>query len=96
MGLLIAIFSAGITGAAVAAATIQLRTLKGVSRPAIATVIPTSNNPFVLLDAGANPDSTPDMLQQFAVMGSIYSREILGVLSPCRSFKHWGGRSKGK
>ena len=78
-----AIFSAGNTGAAVAAATIQLRTLKGVSRPAIATVIPTSNNPFVLLDAGANPDSTPDMLQQFAVMGSIYSREILGVLSPC-------------
>ncbi len=77
-----AIFSAGNTGAAVAAATIQLRTLKGVSRPAIATIIPTSKNPFVLLDAGANPDSTPDMLQQFAVMGSIYSREILGVLSP--------------
>ena len=46
-------------------------------------VTPTSNNPFVLLDGGANPDSTPDMLQQFAVMGSIYSREILGVLSPC-------------
>ncbi len=77
-----AIFSAGNTGAAVAASTLMLRTLKGVSRPAIAAVIPTSKNPYVLLDAGANPDSTPEMLQQFAVMGSIYSREILGVSSP--------------
>ena len=77
-----AIFSAGNTGAAVAAATLMLRTLKGVSRPAIAAVIPTSESPYVLLDAGANPDSTPEMLQQFAVMGSVYSREILGVSSP--------------
>ena len=77
-----AIFSAGNTGAAVAAATLMLRTLKGVSRPVIAAVIPTSESPYVLLDAGANPDSTPEMLQQFAVMGSIYAREILGVSSP--------------
>ena len=77
-----AIFSAGNTGAAVAAATLKLRTLKGVARPAIATVMPTPKNPFVLLDAGANPDSTPEMLQQYAVMGSIYSREILGVKNP--------------
>jgi len=78
-----AIFSAGNTGAAVAAATLKLRTLEGVSRPAIATVMPTSSlDPFVLLDAGANPDSTPEMLQQYAVMGSIYSREILGVDNP--------------
>ncbi|MAI20573.1 MAG: phosphate acyltransferase PlsX [Kiritimatiellaceae bacterium] len=77
-----AVFSAGNTGAAVAAATLKLRTLKGVSRPAIATVIPTSQKPYVLLDAGANPDSTPEMLQQYAVMGSIYSSEILGVASP--------------
>ena len=77
-----AIFSAGNTGAAVAAATLKLRTLEGVDRPAIATVMPTPRNPFVLLDAGANPDSTPEMLLQFAVMGSIYSREILGVENP--------------
>jgi glycerol-3-phosphate acyltransferase PlsX len=77
-----AIFSAGNTGAAVAAATLKLRTLQGVDRPAIATVMPTSTNPFVLLDAGANPDSSPEMLQQYAVMGSIYSREILGVKNP--------------
>jgi len=77
-----AIFSAGNTGAAVAAATLKLRTLEGVDRPAIATVMPTSKDPFVLLDAGANPDSTPEMLLQYAVMGSIYSREILGVANP--------------
>lgn len=77
-----AIFSAGNTGAAVAAATLKLRTLEGVDRPAIATIMPTPKKPFVLLDAGANPDSTPEMLQQYAVMGSIYSREILGVDNP--------------
>ncbi|WP_372846323.1 phosphate acyltransferase PlsX [Pontiella sp.] len=77
-----AVFSAGNTGAAVAAATLKLRTLRGVSRPAIATVMPTPERPFVLLDAGANPDSTPEMIQQYAVMGSIYSREILGVKNP--------------
>jgi len=77
-----AIFSAGNTGAAVAAATLKLRTLKGVARPVIATVMPTPIKPFVLLDAGANPDSTPEMLQQYAVMGSIYSREILGEKNP--------------
>lgn len=77
-----AVFSAGNTGAAVAAATLKLRTLKGVSRPAIATVMPTPEKPFVLLDAGANPDSTPEMIQQYAVMGGIYSREILGVENP--------------
>ena len=77
-----AIFSAGNTGAAVAAATLKLRTLKGVSRPAIATVMPTVKDPYVLLDAGANPDSSPEMLQQFAIMGNIYCREILGISAP--------------
>jgi phosphate acyltransferase len=77
-----AIFSAGNTGAAVAGATLKLRTLEGVARPAIATIMPTPKDPFVLLDAGANPDSTPEMIQQYAVMGSIYSREILGVDNP--------------
>jgi glycerol-3-phosphate acyltransferase PlsX len=77
-----AIFSAGNTGAAVAAATLKLRTLEGVARPAIAAIMPTPKDPFILLDAGANPDSTPEMIQQYAVMGAIYSREILGVKKP--------------
>ncbi len=77
-----AVFSAGNTGAAVAAAQLKLRTLKGVDRPAIATILPTPTKEFVLLDAGANTDSTPEMLQQFAVMGSIYCREILKRENP--------------
>ncbi len=88
-----AIFSAGNTGAAVAAATLKLRTLEGVSRPAIATIMPTPKSPFVLLDAGANPDSTPEMLQQYAVMGSIYSREILGVENPSVGLLSIGGEA---
>lgn len=77
-----AIFSAGNTGAAVAAATLKLRTLPGVDRPVIAAIMPTQETPFVLLDAGANPDSTPEMLLQYAVMGSIYAREILAIANP--------------
>ena len=88
-----AIFSAGNTGAAVAAATLKLRTLEGVARPAIATIMPTQVDPFVLLDAGANPDSTPEMLQQYAVMGNIYSREILGVKNPSVGLLSIGGEA---
>jgi len=77
-----AVFSAGNTGAAVAATTLKLRTLEGVDRPGIATVIPTPVKPFVLLDAGATTDCTPEMLVSFAVMGMVYSREILGQSDP--------------
>lgn len=77
-----AVFSAGSTGAAVVATTLKLRALEGVLRPAIACVIPTPHRPFVLLDAGATTDCTPAMLWQFAVMGSVYSRAILGTDQP--------------
>jgi glycerol-3-phosphate acyltransferase PlsX len=77
-----AVFSAGNTGAAVAATLLKLRTLEGVDRPAIATVMPTLKAPFVLLDAGATTDCTPENLLQFALMGSIYSSKILGVEKP--------------
>lgn len=77
-----AFVSAGNTGAVVVAATLKLRPLEGVERPAIATVMPTQERPLVLIDAGANVDSSPEMLAQFAVMGSVYAREILGRPSP--------------
>lgn len=77
-----AVFSAGSTGAAVAAAQLKWRTLEGVDRPAIACVIPTPVKPFVLLDAGATTDCTAELLVQFAVMGSVYSREIVGQANP--------------
>ncbi|NKB24084.1 MAG: phosphate acyltransferase PlsX [Kiritimatiellae bacterium] len=86
-----ALFSAGNTGAAVAATTLRLRTLQGVERPAIATVIPTPKRPFILIDAGANPDCSPALLVQFAVMGDVYSREILGVKNPSIGLLSIGG-----
>ena len=77
-----AIVSAGHTGAAVAATTIKLRTLPGVDRPGIAAVIPSETNIFVLIDAGANSDPRPDHMVQYAIMGSVYSRHVLGYAKP--------------
>jgi phosphate acyltransferase len=77
-----AIVSAGHTGAAVAASTIKLRTLPGVERPGIAAVMPTETNRFVLIDAGANIDARPVHLLQYAIMGSVYSKHVLGYPNP--------------
>ena len=77
-----AIVSPGNTGGLVAASTIRLRQLPGVDRPGIATVIPTAKSEFVLLDSGASIECRPLHLLHFAVMGSVYSREILGCKKP--------------
>jgi glycerol-3-phosphate acyltransferase PlsX len=77
-----AIVSAGHTGAAVAASMIKLRTLAGIDRPGIAAVLPTETNVFVLIDAGANIDARPEHLLQYAFMGSVYSRHVLGYKTP--------------
>ncbi len=88
--------SAGNTGAMVVAATLKLRTLEGIQRPAIATVMPTMGRPIVLIDAGANTDCTPDLLVEFGVMGSVYAREILGQPNPVVGLMSIGGEdSKG-
>ena len=77
-----ALVSPGNTGGVVTASTLRLRTIEHVDRPAIATVIPTPHNDFVLLDAGANVECKPHHLLDFAIMGSVYSREILGCKKP--------------
>lgn len=77
-----ALVSPGNTGGVVAASTIRLRPLPGVERPGIAAVIPAPENEFVLLDAGANVDCRPIHLAQYAVMGHVFSREILGYKQP--------------
>ena len=77
-----AIVSAGHTGAAVAASMIKLRTLPGIDRPGIAAVLPTEFNVFVLIDAGANIDARPEQLLQYAFMGTVYSRHVLGYKNP--------------
>jgi glycerol-3-phosphate acyltransferase PlsX len=77
-----AVVSAGHTGAAVAATTVKLRTLEGIDRPGIAAVIPTETNVFVLIDAGANVDAKPEHLLQYAMMGAVYSKHVLGYANP--------------
>jgi glycerol-3-phosphate acyltransferase PlsX len=77
-----AVISLGNTGGILTFATFKLRTLPGVDRAGIATVIPAPDNEFVLLDSGANIECKPLHLLQYAVMGSVYSREILGYKKP--------------
>lgn len=77
-----AIISLGNTGGIFAAATFKLGRIEGVDRGAIATVIPTPEHEFVLLDAGANIECKPINLLHYAVMGSVYSREVLGYQNP--------------
>lgn len=77
-----AVMSAGNTGAMLAAATLHIRRLPGVIRPGIAVVLPSAAGPVVLIDAGANADTRPEYLQQFAVMGRLLSRDVLLVHSP--------------
>lgn len=76
-----AIISPGNTGALVAG-SMKLRRLEGVERPAITVRMPSRTGDFVLLDAGANPVCEPQHLAQFAVMGDVYAREILGLKQP--------------
>lgn len=76
-----AIISPGNTGALVAG-SLKLRRLDGIERPALAARMPSRTGDFVLIDAGANPVCEPIHLAQFAIMGSIYAREILGQKNP--------------
>ena len=78
-----AMVSAGNTGATMASALLRMGRIKGVSRPAIATIIPVpGGRPTVLLDAGANAEVQPDWLVQFAQMGSIFSRHRFDIAAP--------------
>lgn len=75
--------TAGNTGAAMATAKMVLGSLRGVDRPALATVLPTTaGTPCVLLDVGANVDTDPENLVQFAVMGHMYAKNVLHVHNP--------------
>jgi glycerol-3-phosphate acyltransferase PlsX len=77
-----AFVSAGNTGAAMAIAMFTLGVLPGVDRPAIAVVLPNLKGRTILLDVGANVDPKPKHLVQYAVMGQMYARDILGIASP--------------
>jgi glycerol-3-phosphate acyltransferase PlsX len=77
-----AFISAGNTGAAMAIAMFTLGMLDGVDRPAIAAVLPSKRGRTILLDVGANIDPKPWHLAQYAVMGHVYARDVLGVAAP--------------
>lgn len=79
-----AVVSAGHSGAAMAAALLRLGRLPGIDRPAIGAVFPTRvpGKSAILLDAGANVDCRPKFLEQFGLMGTIYSQHVLGVPEP--------------
>lgn len=77
-----ALVTAGHSGAGMAAAVLKLGRLPGVDRPALAVQMVTETGPFVLLDIGANMDSTGNNLYQFAHMGSLYAERVLGVEKP--------------
>lgn len=77
-----AFISAGSTGAVMAASLFILRPLPGVDRPSVATILPTAREPTVLVDAGTNVDCKPRHLVQFAHLGRVYARDVLGVSSP--------------
>lgn len=75
-------FSAGSTGACMSAATLVIGRIKGVKRPAIATVLPSPVAKVVFADMGANADCKPDYLVQFARMARVYAQVTLGIDNP--------------
>jgi glycerol-3-phosphate acyltransferase PlsX len=77
-----AVVSAGNTGGVVAAGLRTRLFLKGVKRPGIAVVLPGAKGSTVLMDVGANPGARPEHLAQYAVMGSVFAREVLGISHP--------------
>lgn len=77
-----ALVSAGSTGALVVGATFLVKRIKGIRRPAIATLMPGDKGTFMLIDGGANTEVTPEALNTFALMGSVFMEKVQGVANP--------------
>lgn len=77
-----AVVAAGSTGAAMASSLFGLGRLPGIERPAICLTLPSMKKPVIVIDGGANANSTPEMLFQFGIMGSTYAKTILGIENP--------------
>ena len=74
--------SAGNSGAMVAGATLLVKRIKGIKRVGFAPMLPNMNGFFMLCDSGANVECTPDMLEQFGLMGSVYMKKVMGIENP--------------
>ena len=77
-----AMVSAGSTGALLTGATLTVKRIHGIRRAALAPVLPAGEHGVMLIDCGANVECKPQMLQQFAVMGSIYMEKVMGIKNP--------------
>ena len=77
-----AFVSAGSTGALHVGASLIVRTLRGIKRPALATMVPAKNKAYLLLDCGANVECRPEMLNAFGTMGSVYAEKVMGRETP--------------
>lgn len=77
-----AFISAGNSGALCMGATLGIKRIKGIKRPAFSPVLPCVNGSFMLMDGGANIECRPEMLYQFALMGSIYMEKVMGIKNP--------------
>ena len=92
-----AVVTAGHTGAGMAAGILKLGRLPGVDRPGLAVQMITDAGPMVLIDIGANPDSTPENLAQYARMGAIFAERVLGVDDAARrAAEHRRGEGQGR
>ena len=81
-GLADAIISAGSSGAVLMGGTFIVKRIKGIKRPAFASVIPTIDKPYMLIDMGANIDCRPEILVQFAIVGNAYMKNVMGIENP--------------
>ena len=77
-----ALVSAGNTGAITVGATLITKRIKGVKSPAIASIMPSADKPFLLMDCGANAECRAEFLYQFGLLGSIYMKNVMGVENP--------------
>ncbi len=77
-----AFLSAGNSGALITGTTLIVKRIKGVKRPAFSPILPKAQGMFMLIDGGANAECKPDMLRQFAIMGSVYLEKVMKVKNP--------------
>ncbi len=92
-----AFVSAGSTAALLVGATFIVKRIKGVKRPALATLLPTTDKPCMLLDSGANAECRPEILVQFGIMGSIYMNKVMKMNDPKVALVNIGAEeSKGR
>ncbi|MBR4622235.1 MAG: phosphate acyltransferase PlsX [Ruminococcus sp.] len=92
-----AFVSAGSTGALLVGGTFIVKRIKGLKRPALATLLPTTDKPCMLLDSGANAECRPDILVQFGLMGSIYMNKVMKMENPKVALANIGAEaSKGR